>query len=88
MTFNRVNTRGAPKSGAVLSDVLAGQRAGVWVILDPTMSRVMAAADSPEEALRLARVTPQRRVAKRDRLDRRRRPVMLQVPDPSMMCFF
>jgi len=48
------------------------------------MSRVLSAADTPEEAIRMAHIAPP---TSSDRAVGER-PVMLQVPDPSMTCFF
>ena len=66
-----------------LGRLLAGQRPGTWVVLDPSMSTVLSAAATPEEAIEKAHISPptsDRAVGER--------PVMLQVPDPSMVCFF
>ena len=68
---------------APLDRLLAGHRPGTWVILDPSMSRILSAAATPEEAIEMAHISPpssERAVGER--------PVMLQVPDPSMVCFF
>jgi len=65
-----------------LSALLEGRPAGSWVVLNPQMSRVIGAARTPEEAIRKAHVKP----VTSTRLGRR--PVVLQVPDPSMVCFF
>jgi hypothetical protein len=51
-------------------------------VLNPQMSKVLGAARTPEEAIRKAHVKP----APSPRVGRR--PVVLQVPDPSMVCFF
>ena len=66
-----------------LSALLEGRPAGSWVVLNPQMSKVLGAARTPEEAIRKAHVKPvtSPRTAAR-------RPVVLQVPDPSMVCFF
>lgn len=63
-----------------LSALLEGRPAGSWVVLNPQMSKVLGAARTPEAAIRKAHVKPVTRVG--------RRPVVLQVPDPSMVCFF
>jgi hypothetical protein len=66
-----------------LDVLLAGQPVGTWVVLDPTMSTILGAARTPAAALRRAkvpRVAPDRSAGKW--------PVMIQVPDPSMVCFF
>jgi hypothetical protein len=66
-----------------LSALLAGQPIGTWVVLDPDMSRVLSAAPTVEEAIRQARIEP-------TAFDQAmgERPVMIQVPDPSMVCFY
>lgn len=66
-----------------LGALLAGQAVGTWVVLDPDMRRILSAAQTPEEALRQAHIIP-------TAFDRAigERPVMMQVPDPSMMCFY
>lgn len=66
-----------------LSALLEGRPPGTWVVLNSEMSKVLGAARTPEEAIRKAHVKPvtsTRTVAPR--------PVVLQVPDPSMVCFF
>jgi len=66
-----------------LSALLEGRPVGTWVVLNPQMSKVLGAARTPEEAIRKAHiksVTSTRTIG--------RRPVVLQVPDPSMVCFF
>ena len=66
-----------------LSALLEGRPAGSWVVLNPQMSKVLGAARTPEEAIRKAHVKP---VTSTRTVDRR--PIVLQVPDPSMVCFF
>ena len=66
-----------------LAALLAGQKAGTWVVLTADMSRVLSAASTPEEAIEQAQIQPptsDRAVGER--------PVMIQVPDPAMVCFF
>ena len=68
---------------AKLDALLTSQPVGTWVVLDPEMSKILGAARTPEEAIRRAHLPPvasDRAVGKR--------PVMIQVPDPSMICFF
>jgi hypothetical protein len=69
-----------------LTSVLAGQPVGMWVVLDPDMKTVLGSAETPEEALRQAGVGKSEPTA----FDRGigERPVMVQVPDPSLMCFY
>jgi hypothetical protein len=66
-----------------LSALLAGQPAGTWVVLDPDMSRILGAALTIEEAISQAHIEP-------TAFDQAigERPVMIQVPDPSMVCFY
>ena len=66
-----------------LSHLLEGRPAGTWVVLNPQMSKVLGAARTPEEAMRKAQVQPVTSTRTPGR-----RPVVLQVPDPSMVCFF
>ena len=66
-----------------LPALLEGRPPGTWVVLNPEMSRVLWAARTPEAAIRKARVKPVTSTGRRSR-----RPVVLQVPDPSMVCFF
>lgn len=66
-----------------LEALLAGLTVGTWVVLDPGMSRVLSAATTPEEAIEKANIAP----STSDRAVGER-PVMLQVPDPSMAYFF
>jgi len=66
-----------------LSTLLEGRPAGTWVVLNPEMSKVLGAARTPEAAIRKARVKPVSSTGTGNR-----RPVVLQVPDPSMVCFF
>jgi hypothetical protein len=66
-----------------LSTLLAGQRAGTWVVLDADMSKILSVASTPEEAIERANIEP----ATSDKAVGER-PVMIQVPDPSMVCFF
>jgi len=66
-----------------LDALLAGYAVGTWVVLDPGMSKVLGSAPTPAGAMRKAHIPPDssgRTVGKR--------PVMLQVPDLSMSCFF
>ncbi len=66
-----------------LAELLAGHEAGTWVVLDPGMSRVLSSAPTPEEAIARAHISPptsDKAVGER--------PVMVQVPDSKMVCFF
>ncbi len=64
-------------------DVLLTRHApGTWIVLDPEMSMVMGSGKTPETAMQEAGIEP---VAKAK--SRRRRPVMMQVPDPKMKFF-
>lgn len=65
-----------------LSALLQGQEAGTWVVLSPDMSQILSTAKTPEEALEKAHLGPE---ASGKTLDER--PVMVQVPDPKMVCF-
>jgi hypothetical protein len=73
----------APMTKPALDALLAGLAAGTWVVLDPDMSRILSKGSTPEEAIEKAHISPptsDKAVGER--------PVMLQVPDPSMTCFF
>jgi hypothetical protein len=63
--------------------LLAGQPVGAWVVLDPEMSRVLGAGRTIDEALREAKSTTIPFA-----LTTGQPPVMIEVPDPSMNCFF
>jgi hypothetical protein len=66
-----------------LSALLAGQKAGTWVVLTADMSTILSTASTPEEAIDKAHIQPstsEKAVGER--------PVMIQVPDPAMACFF
>jgi hypothetical protein len=66
-----------------LSTLLAGQPPGMWVVLTADMSRILSVASTPDEAIEKAQIPPptsERAVGER--------PVMVQVPDPTMACFF
>lgn len=71
------------KSNVGLDVLLADQPVGKWVVIDPAMSMVLSAADTPEEAIDRAHIAP----STSDRAVGER-PVILQVPDPSAACFF
>ena len=78
-----VDVMAIPMTKPALDALLAGLSVGTWVVLDPGMSKVLSAATTPEEAIEKAHIPPptsDRAVGER--------PVMLQVPDPSMTCFF
>lgn len=64
-----------------LSEVLRGQPIGAWVVLSPDMDMILGAAASPEGALQQANVDEESEVLGN-------RPVLLQVPDPTLLCFF
>lgn len=68
--------------GISLREALADQPVGRWVILDPSMSRVLSSAETPEEALRKSDLHPAAGATADER------PVLLQVPDPHMLCLF
>lgn len=72
-----MDTVGTPIARPALDAVLAGQPIGTWVLLDTGMSRVLGAGQTVEEAIRNAKLDPSGE-----------RPVMIQVPDPSAICFF
>ena len=57
-----------------LSSVFKKYPPGTWVVMDPDMSEVLVAADTPEEALRLVG----------EMCGSGERPVIFQVWDPSI----
>jgi predicted RNase H-like HicB family nuclease len=59
---------------------------GTWVILDPTMSKVIGYGETPEEAMKKAGI-PTAMVKATKRNLARKRPVIMQVLDPSMKFF-
>jgi hypothetical protein len=63
-----------------LGPVLAGQPVGTWVVLDADLKNVLGAAATPEEAIRQAQVADLSLTGER--------PVMLQIPDPGMLCLY
>lgn len=65
-----------------LSELLEGQKAGTWVVLSPDMSQILSTAKTPEEAMERANISVG---APGKTIDER--PVMVQVPDPAMICF-
>jgi hypothetical protein len=76
-----IDVMGETVTRPALDALLAGHKVGTWVVLDPSMSRVLGAGRTPATAMRRAQVAP---IAKNPAA---KRPVMLQVPDPSMICF-
>ena len=66
-----------------LGSVLEGQPVGAWVVLDPDMTRVLASAQTPTEALLRAHLES----SDFDRVIGER-PVVFQVPDPNMICLY
>ena len=75
-----MNTR---RGKNTLDALLAGFPVGTWVVLNPNMSRILGSARTPEGAMRKAHVAPTVSGSTTGK-----RPVMFQVPDPSMVCFF
>jgi hypothetical protein len=74
-----MSTRAKPK----LDELLATQPVGTWVVLDPGMSKILGAAKTPEAAMRKAHIP-----SGMSGRPGNRRPVMIQVPDPTLACFF
>jgi hypothetical protein len=74
----------AGKITPTLDALLAGQPAGTWVVLDPDLSRILSAAKTAEEAIRLAAQIRPPALGEATG----ERPVMIQVPDLSAGCFF
>jgi len=71
------------KTQRTLDALLAGYRVGTWVVLDPGMSKILGSARTPAGAMRNAHIAPTAHGSTAGK-----RPVMLQVPDLSMACFF
>ena len=59
----------------------SSERVGDWVILDSSMTRVLGAAPTPEEALLKAGID-------NGSHSDDNRPVMMQVPDHSLTCLY
>jgi hypothetical protein len=66
-----------------LDALLTGQPVGTWVVLDASMSKILGAAKTPEEAMRKAHIPRGMSGGPGSK-----RPVMLQIPDPTVACFF
>jgi hypothetical protein len=66
-----------------LEALLAGQTPGTWLILNPRMSKVLGAGKTPKAAMRKAHIP----IGMSGGPDRKR-PVILQVLDPTVACFF
>jgi hypothetical protein len=62
-----------------LDTLLAGLAAGTWVVLDPSMSRILGTARTAEGAMRKAHLPPG--TAGRSGS---KRPVILQIPERSV----
>jgi hypothetical protein len=68
-----------------LGDLLSDQTPGTWVVIDPTMTRIICAAASPEEAMERAGIKPE---ASTDDDGTGNHPVMIQVMDPAGLRFY
>jgi len=68
-----------------LDALLAEQPIGTWVVLDSEMTSILGAAPTPEEAMLRANIALKQGTFDPIVGDR---PVMLQVPDPSTICFY
>jgi hypothetical protein len=66
-----------------LEALLAAHPPGTWLVLDPRMSRLLGAGKTPKAAMRKAHI-PLGMSGGPDR----KRPVILQVVDPTVACFF
>ena len=86
-TFANVNVMETSREKKPLSVILAGQPVGMWVVLDPDMTKIIGTALTPEEALRQAGVMSESAASSFDRVIGER-PVMLQVSDPKLVCFY
>ena len=67
-----------PKTGEIF-----GQKelVGHWIVVDPSLTRVLAAAKTPEAALHQAGIDPHGKTQDA-------RPVLMQVSDPALTCLF
>lgn len=77
--------QGKPPERRPLDAILAGQPVGTWVVLDSEMTTILGAASTPQEAMRRG-ASAQRQETFEPVVEDR--PVMLQVPDPSTICFY
>jgi hypothetical protein len=66
-----------------LDAVLAGQPVGTWVVLDAGMSKILGAAETLEKAMQQAEITPGLTGGPDPK-----RPVILQIQDPTIACFY
>jgi hypothetical protein len=53
------------------------ERVGDWVVIDNSMTKVLASDATPEAALRKAHIDP-----------KAPRPILMQVMDPALTCLF
>lgn len=58
------------------------ERVGDWVVIDPSLTKILAEDATPEAALKKAGIDLGK--AERDGA----RPVLMQVPDPSLTCLY
>ncbi len=72
------HTPAAPPS---LGSILRDQPVGRWVVIDADLTCILGAADTPEEALRLAGIASSSDDISEDDGER---PVLMQVPDPTL----
>ena len=66
-----------------LDALLAGLTVGTWVVLDPGMSKVLGAAATLKQAMQQAEVPPGLTGGPDPK-----RPVILQIQDPTIACFY
>lgn len=57
------------------------ERVGDWVVIDPTMTRVLASDATPEEAMHKAGIDPHGH-------SDGPRPIVMQVMDPALTCLY
>jgi hypothetical protein len=58
------------------------EKVGDWVVVDSSMTQVLGVGSTPEEALEKAGVDSLHQQAADSR------PLLLQVPDPSLTCLY
>jgi hypothetical protein len=78
----KISVGGKPMEPRKMVVILGGKEmVGDWIVVDPEITRVLASASTPEEALRKAAVNLHEE-------EEAKRPIVMQVPDPSLVCLY
>jgi hypothetical protein len=67
-----------------LSKILASQKPGTWIILNPRMTKLLDAGRTPEAAMKRAKISPVMSPVMKNERVVGKRPVIMQVMDPSI----